>query len=246
MSDDHLKKQIAKAIEQRRGTGTVIGSTYVPGEDIHRVKGQNFSVISYCCPEGTRVRTTNGIAIKLSGSFGTEEEANKHAEIIRNEDPHFDVSVVSNHIWGTIPMPESERKFVDSRYANELVSRTIRGLHDSLVRGQRNVEERKQADFKKAEEEMKKIKGDDYKMPEKSAQLEQLEKEISEKKETIELGVMVDLIMEYCKTPDCPINFDIATGLIRYINKRSVEIAAQLERAEKDKLYLEKDKDSQK
>jgi hypothetical protein len=61
------------------------------------LRGQEWGVYSFLSPEG--VKGTNIRAFKNRGNFGTQEEASKHAEKIRNEEPAFSVFVGENFKW---------------------------------------------------------------------------------------------------------------------------------------------------
>lgn len=90
----------------------------LPQPDKVKVPNQNFFVFSYAAPEGTRVRCKN-IAFKPCGMFNTLPEAERHAQIIRDEDPRLDVHVIEPG-WVTLPMPEDVRPLVHKEFTDKV------------------------------------------------------------------------------------------------------------------------------
>lgn len=138
----------------------------LPKPDTHRQSGQVWGVISVCAPEGTRVRSKK-VAVKVSGSFATEEEANKAAEIIRNEDTRFDVSVFPLYEWGTVPISADVKPLVRKEYTNKYMTKVMGGLQASLIQSRKEMDDRIARDRAKSEMEMRKKLGPDYVAPEK-------------------------------------------------------------------------------
>jgi len=147
-SSTALKKQLQK----KRGkfcpevgggsVGTAQGKVthIMPTGDIRRVPGQNFLVFSYATPDGaTKVRSPRGMVMKFSGAFPDEKRAGEHAELIRNEDPRFDVFVIDMYKWGMVPLPEDEKPFVTRRYADEMLTRIVSGLQNSMEQGKKEM-----------------------------------------------------------------------------------------------------------
>jgi hypothetical protein len=118
---------------RRYASEPTIGSSDVdfvmPQPDKARVPGQNFFVFSYAAPEGARVRCRN-IAIKPSGMFNTLIEAQKHAQIIRDEDPRFDVHVIELG-WVVIPIPEDVKPLIHKEYTDKV--RFLFFLHQRFI-----------------------------------------------------------------------------------------------------------------
>jgi hypothetical protein len=238
------KAEAAEVAAAYRSTVSQSGHI-IPYGDVHRVKGQNFLVMSYCTSDGsTRVRSTKNLAQKFSASFCTETEAREFAKIIRDEDPRFDVQVVDMGVWGTVPMPTEDRPFVQREYTDSILTKCVSGLQRSMVQGKREIADRKARDRAKALAAMQKSKGKDYVMPEKSAELQAMEDKIrrerleEEEKAKVECrtsevkfssGELANIIMQFC----CENNVESAVGssLLKYIAEKSIELEAQVQRA---------------
>lgn len=265
-SSKHLKKQLAKAAEKKqiddadvaeafkRSGGGLTKGVMIPEGDVHRHPEQNFLVLSYCTADGsTRVKSTKDLAMKFGPGFRTEEEAGKWAKLIRDEDPRFDVSVVSMYEWGTVPLPDDQRPFVKSVYANEILTRSIAGLHRSMIKGKQDIEARKNREMAAAERAMQKVRGKDYKMAEKSHELRSIEEKIAMER-AVASGVSIadapkfdivgstevrfsmaeitELIMDFCKEHNGQ-TIDPMTGALmaKFIARKSLELEAQIRRA---------------
>jgi hypothetical protein len=267
MTSKYLEKQVKKIVEKKetekqdvveafRRSGVQKGNVMIPDGDIHRKPDQNFLVLSYCTADGaTRVKSVKDLAMKFSPTFDTLDEAEKWAQIIRDENPIFDVEVVDLYEWGTVPLPDDQRPFVKSVYANEILTRAMSGLQRSMVRGKKEMDDRKTREMAAAEKAMQKVKGKDYKMPEKSADLKAMEERIMKEREqkeraltatsaaasadfvgsnevTFTLNQITEIIMQYCKEHNGE-TIDCITGasMNQFISKRSLEIEAQIRRA---------------
>lgn len=147
----------------------------MPQPDKKRIPGQNFFVFSYAAPEGARVRCKN-IAMKPSGMFNTLEEAQEHAQAIRDEDPRFDVHVIEPG-WVVIPMPEDVKPLVHKEYTDKFMTRVMKGQQQALMQSKKEMDERVARDRAKAEAELRKKYGPDYVMPKKSEQVKKYEEE---------------------------------------------------------------------
>jgi hypothetical protein len=266
MSSRHLKKQIDKAKEKKAVVAADVAEAYkrstatglnkgvmVPDGDIHRHPHQNFLVLSYCTADGsTRVKSVKDLAMKFGPGFETLDEAKKWANLIEGEDPRFDVKIVDMYDWGTVPLPDEQRPFVESIYANEILSRAMGGLQRSMVKGKKDMDERKEREMAAAERAMQKVRGKDYKMAEKSADIRGLEAKIQAEREAAEaigedkpaydvigshelkfsMAEITEIVMEYCKEHDGE-TIDPMTGALiaKYVARKSLEIEAQVRRA---------------
>ena len=268
----YLEQQVQKIKKKKETDARDIAEAYqrsgikkrnvmIPYGDIHRKPDQNFLVLSYCTADGsTRVKSVKDLAMKFSPTFDTLDEAEKWASLIRDENPIFDVEVVDLYEWGTVPLPDDQRPFVKSVYANEILTRAVAGLQRSMVRGKKDMDDRKGREMAAAERAMQKIKGKDYKMPEKSAELRAIEERISKEREqkdralteikpidcaaaaeaaivgsdevTFTLNQITELVMMFCKEHDGE-TIDPVTGarIAQFISKKSLEIEAQIRRA---------------
>lgn len=262
MASKYLERQVKKIAEKKeaekqdvveafRRSGVQKGNVMIPDGDVHRKPDQNFLVLSYCTADGaTRVKSVKDLAMKFSCAFDTLEEAEHWAQTIRDENPIFDVKVVDLYEWGTVPLPDDQRPFVRSVYANEILTRAIGGLQRSMVRGKKDMDDRKAREMAAAEKAMQKVKGKDYKMPEKSAELRAIEERIRKEREQKEraltesspadcsnevkfsLNQITELVMMFCKEHSGE-TVDIITGaaMTQFIAQRSLEIEAQIRRA---------------
>ena len=261
MSSKALKKQLAKAEAKKKVEAADVAEAYkrssnvkttkgimVPDGDVHRHPHQNFAVLSYCTADGsTRVKSVKDLAMKFGPGFETEEEAGTWAQIIRDEDPRFDVKVVDMYEWGTVPLPEDQRPFVKSIYANEILSRSMSGLQRSMIKGKKEIEERKTREMAAAERAMQKVRGKDYKMADKSTELLAMEKKVADERAATKpddfevigscdvkfsMAEMTELIMEFCKDHDGEaIDPMTAAMMSKFIARKSIEIEAQIRRA---------------
>jgi hypothetical protein len=102
------------------------------------------------------------IAIKVSGAFATEADADKAAEIIRNEDPRFDVSTFLLYEWGTVPISEDVKPMIRKEYTNKYMTKVMSGLQASLMQSRKEMDDRIARDRAKSEMEMRKKLGPDY------------------------------------------------------------------------------------
>jgi hypothetical protein len=256
---DTLEKQLVKKRRSKFAptvaTGSLVGSAaggttthIMPGDDVRRVPGQNFLVLSYATPDGTtKVVSPNGMVQKYSGAFATEKDAEAHAQAIRNEDPRFDVFVVDMYKWGFVPLPQDEKPFIRKQYADQMLTRIVGGLQQSMEQGKKEMDERKARDRAKAEAAMQKVKGKDYKMPEKSKlQLEyeerarqaREEEERAAKEGNRESNIsyaekdLVEIVMAYC-VERCGTVVDSGTGadMMKFIIAKSIERQALMKKA---------------
>ena len=253
----HLEKQVAKKrgrlcpVACAGGTAGKGNAVHImPGDDVRRVPGQNWLVLSYATPDGTtRVVSPRGMVMKFSGCFDKPEQADAHAEQIRNEDPRFDVYVVKLYTWGMVPLPDDEKPFIRREYADKMLTRIVSGLQNSMEQGKKEMEERKERDRKRAEEAMRRAtKNPDYVMPEKSDLLIEYEDKArkvreDEKTTAAEEGRapqlmhseqdIMDILMRFCVDRAGRV-IDAGTGadLMKYFIEKTIERDAQLMRAQ--------------
>jgi hypothetical protein len=135
----------------------------MPQPDRVRVPNQNYQVISCVAPEGTRVKCKN-VAIKFSPCFNTLEEANRHAEAVRNEDPRFDVDVIEMYNWVTVPKSEEIKPFIRKEYTDKFLTNVLKGQQQALAQSRKEMDDRVARDRAKAEADLRKKYGPDYVM----------------------------------------------------------------------------------
>lgn len=256
MSSVTLKKQLEKRkisrdqLQEAYKASQQVGKHILPTGDVHRPPGaeQNYLVLSYVTPDGsTKVRSLKGICFKFSGTFRLLEDAKEYAKTIRDENPMFDVSVVDLYTWGVIPLPDEERPFVAKEFTDPLLTRAVSGLQHSMVQGKKELSERKARDRAKAEAQMQKVRGKDYKMPEKSVDITTLEEKIKKERKEEEDAAAAEhreshvsftasqisnILMMYC-SDNMGQTIDMSSGaaLMKYFTDKSIELEAQLRRA---------------
>lgn len=252
--EKQIKKKRAKFAPINVGTPTATATNseaevkhIIPTGDIRKVKGQNFLVLSYACPDGvTRVRSPKGLVMKFSGTFPDRELAEEHANLIRNEDPRFDVFVVDLYVWGQVPLPNEDKPFISSHYTDEMLTRIVGGLQRSMTQGKKEQEERKARDRKKAEDAMRRVKGNDYKMPEKSKLVERYESDVlkdreeeakkaAEEKRPLKImyseEMLMNAVMSFCiEHNGRVVDATMGSEFMKYIIKHSIEREAEARR----------------
>lgn len=228
-------------------TGTV--SHVIPKDDVRRVKNQKYLVLSYATPDGTTVvRSPKGMVMKFSGAFLDFADAEDHAKHIRAEDPRFDVYVVELYKWGMVPLPKEEAPFVQRNHTDEMLTRIVSGLQTSMEEGRREIAERKMKDRERAMEEMRKTKGADYVMPEKSKLLEKYETEILKAREEEEKKAkeenrakmifhneddIMNVMIDFCvANSGAVIGAGTCSDFMKFFVEKSVARMAQIRRAE--------------
>ena len=202
----------------------------LPKDDVARVPGQNYLVFSYAAPEGSRLRC-NKVAVKFSGVFDTEEHAREHAKIINAEDTRLDVHICRMYTWGTIPMPEDIKPFIEKEYTDKFLTRVMKGQQESLMQSKKEMEERMARDRAKAEEEVRKKYGPDYVMAKKSDTVREYEKESMEREERAEKMKftqrdLMDSFAKYIQASGGKIDPEVAGDFMRFIEaKKAAELA---------------------
>ena len=248
--EKQIKKKRAKFAPVAGAGGTSVASEHImPTDDVRKVPNQRFTVVSYACPNGiTRVCSPRGMVMKFSGSFSTQALAEEHANIIRNEDPRFDVFVLDMYVWGQVPLPEDEKPFVPRHYVEDMITRIVSGMQHSMVQGKKELDERKMRDRKKAEEAMRRVKGSDYVMPEKSKLLEKYETDVRKERENEEKNakienrdkrimydedILIKTIMDFCvKNLGNTIGVSTGSEFIKFLVNKTTEREAQRRQTE--------------
>lgn len=242
------KKLVAEALKRSGTDDSKVGGVIVASGDVHRTPGQNFLVLSYVLPDGgTKVKSLKNILFKFSGCRETEAQAREYAKVIRDENPLFDVFVVDTGKWGVCPLPQEERQFLDVQYVNPLLTRSMSRIHDTMAQSKKEMDDRKARDRAKAEALMRKTKGPDYVMPEKSAELQSIEDELRKKRDDEEAAALnesreseitytysqiSDLTMQWCLDNNQDA-VGIGASLVRYIAEKMLERQAEMVRSMK-------------
>ena len=111
-----------------------------------RVPSQNYALVSIVSSTNTTQRCFDKTCLKIRGVFETLEQANKHASRIVQNDPSFDVMVVSMYEWLLIP-PEMD-KIQDQQYMDQELN--------GLISEYRKIQERTKVEFDVRKEGLKK------------------------------------------------------------------------------------------
>jgi hypothetical protein len=136
--------------------------------DIDRIPSQKYGVWSWAGPEGSKVKSANN-CFKFSGAFATEEEASVQAKKIRDANPLFDVYVVENFEWITLPCQPDIKGVIRHNYTDAIMQKIMDGRHKAIQLGKEEQLKRYETDKKKTLEVLKKKYGPDYQMKEKPA-----------------------------------------------------------------------------
>jgi hypothetical protein len=195
-----------------------------PKPDKSRVPGQNYWVLTCCAPENTRVKCST-VAVKNSGSFNTEAEANKQAERIRDEDDRFDVHVVDMNVFLTVPMPADIKPFVHKEYTDKYMTRIMYGLQESLRQSRKEMDERVAKDRAKAEAELRKKYGPDYVPVTKTETVKQYEQEslardVATQDTTYSQRDVMESLASYMQNCPGSINPQAAGDFVRYMQAK--------------------------
>jgi hypothetical protein len=125
---EYVSRRRTFAVDPLASAGQVI----LPKPYTHKVPNQNYWVLVYAAPEGARVRAKK-VLVNCCGAFNTQEEAERQAEIIRNEDNRFDVNVCAMYEPGPVPMSEDVKPLVRKQYVEKYLTTAMSGLQESLA-----------------------------------------------------------------------------------------------------------------
>jgi len=121
--------------------GDRVGSKRDPPH--YDVPGQQFLVISFVAPQGTRQKSKK-VAIKFRGAFETEQEAKARVEEVHKFDPDFDVFFVDMYKWIELPPPFRTMMQTPMRYEDEDLNKTMQGYYRGIESSAREVKQRVQ------------------------------------------------------------------------------------------------------
>lgn len=200
----------------------------LPVPDKLRVPGQNFWVLSYAAPEGAKAGCKT-IAIKCSGCFENEQDANKHAEKIRNADNRFDVHVVNMYEFGSVPIPADVAVHIRKQYTDKYLTKIMEGQQKSWAQSKKEIDERVARERKAAEDAMRKKYGPDYKLPEKSEDVKEYEKKVAETSEySYSQDDIVDSFAKFLTSNPNEINPDSAARFMQFLTaKKTCETSTE-------------------
>lgn len=111
-------------------------------EDIVKVSGQNYALISVVSKESSNQKTDGPCAVKIRGCFDTKDEAEAHLKRLMKFDKEFDVFLVSMYNWLLIPPPLD--KLDDVVYQEEFLNDMMKGHKESQLLAKEHFQERKQ------------------------------------------------------------------------------------------------------
>jgi hypothetical protein len=109
--------------------------------DLIKVSGQNYALISFICNE-TRQKHDK-MCLKIKGVFETIDQANTHAKKCMEEDPSFDVYVVSLYEW-LGPFPPDLKHIPNQEYIDEELNTMISEYKKSQELNKMEFEYRKE------------------------------------------------------------------------------------------------------
>lgn len=140
-------------------------------EDIVRVSGQRFALLSIVSPESNQKSHDGKLAIKIRGAFDTKEEADAYIRRLQKTDPHFDIFIVDMYKW--LLLPPDLAKIADIKYQEQYLNDMLQGHRESQLQVKQLFEERKRAMMERGldanltnEEKLPAPKGDELPPPE--------------------------------------------------------------------------------
>jgi flagellar biosynthesis/type III secretory pathway protein FliH len=110
------------------------------------VAGQKFCCLSFVSP--TANQKSDVLGVKIRGSFETIEEAQRHAERLRNSNDSFDVYVASVGKW--LPWYPDPSKMPDVNYQESQLNTIVKGHMEEQIKSKQHFEERKRDMMEKA------------------------------------------------------------------------------------------------
>lgn len=96
-----------------------------------KVPGLNFIVFS-CAAQGLRqVTADDQCAVKIRGAFDTPEQANAHAKVLQEKDPHWDIYVAPMYDWFLVPPTTAmcEEVVHPNKTIEEIMNNELRHRH---------------------------------------------------------------------------------------------------------------------
>lgn len=130
-----------------------------PTADKVEVPGQKYWVLSYVTPDGEHARAKN-VMVKCSGCFPDERSANERALWVRNSDPRINVFVVDMYVLVSVPVPTAVFEGIRKNYMDEKLDKIMHQNYISVQKDRMEMERRKEADKRKALQNMRNAKGD--------------------------------------------------------------------------------------
>jgi hypothetical protein len=142
-----------KKIKAREQVNLAVKAESAHVEPDKPIPGQNFWVISYVTPAGSLMRDSHGIGmkskeimVKNSGSFATEEEAERRAEFIRNSEPRIGADVVNMYGFVQVPKPLIADLTQRKHYMEKKMDAWMYAQQQGARRDRQIIENRKKQD----------------------------------------------------------------------------------------------------
>ena len=120
-------------------------------EDVIRVPGQNFALLSKVSPDGPQKNTDCGI--KIRGVFSNKEEAGAWAQKLQKTDSTFDIYVVDMYKW--LPVFIENDDIEDQEFTEKRLNDIVKGHKEQQILSKQFFDERK---MEQMEDAMKKVK----------------------------------------------------------------------------------------
>lgn len=91
-------------------------------EDVIKVNGQNYALISFVTKEGKQRTDGDSIALKIRGCFESKDAANAHLKRLMANDKSFDIYLVETGKWLCIPPPgDIDDVVYQEKYLNDMI-----------------------------------------------------------------------------------------------------------------------------
>ena len=124
------------------------------------ISGQNWVCISFIAPEIEKIKNCSLRGIKIRGVFSKKEDANNHAEKLRQTDPDFDIFVGEVGKW--LPWDPNPENVEDERYQekelNHIVANYKKSREQSAVMYEERKKEMMQKNTKNEDVKLKKMR----------------------------------------------------------------------------------------
>lgn len=121
------------------GTDNAAERVYLD-EDVIKVPGQNYVIVSFVSPDGNQRSDRSGI--KIRGVFDTRGEAEEHVRRLMQVDGSFDVYVADMYRWLVVPpRPEDVDAVYTNDYLNELITGHKEAQEKARIFFERRVKE---------------------------------------------------------------------------------------------------------
>ena len=98
-------------------------------EDIIKLTGQTYALISVVSPQSNQKHTICGL--KLRGVFATQEDAQHHAAKLIKMDTTFDIYVVEMYKW--LPIPPNNEQIDEHIHQEDMLQEIVKGHKESQL-----------------------------------------------------------------------------------------------------------------